>query len=642
MELIQPELIQQTGPTNIQQSVNRLNGVQVIDNQANIRSGSGWSYGAGSRVQVLVNGLPMLSGDAAQPQWSFIPSEGVENIEVIKGAASVVYGSSALNGVININTITHSSKPQTRLFLSSGIHDRPQRSSLNYQPNQTANLHNFSAFHVGKIKGMDFTIGLNGLVDDGYKMSDGERRGRTTIGIRKPLRGKNAVWGLNTGFQMGKSFNFLLWDSYHNGYNTLDNIDNQSNTLRINIDPYYVKSGRDWTQKVNGRYLKVSNEVDNGDTAVDQSNFSDVVYVEYQAKTRWKRIGSKLVMGGVGQYSETRSPLFSGNQTTSNLAAYVQLEKQWSKLLISTGVRYEQYQLNERTEGRPVLRAGLNYEAAKATFIRLSYGQGYRFPSVAETFIATSVGPVTIFPNPDLKSEMGYNLELGLKQGFKLGKVQGVMDLALYRMEFDQMTEFTFAQWADPLTSSNFGIGFKSVNAGKTRISGFEWSTVFKAEWENAKLQGFAGYNFTHAVSLSPDQVMVQDFNLTPLTYRSTSTFSEQDFLKYRPRHTAKADVIFSYKRWDFGYGIAAQSRIETIDTAFVSGFIALFVPGVDSARDLNLTQYVIHNLRVGYTVIDGMKISLITDNLFNREYMIRPADLAGTRRVRLQISYTL
>ena len=100
LDLIRPELVENTSPTNIEESIGRISGVQVVDNQPTIRSGSGWSYGAGSRVQVLVNDIPMLSGDAGQPLWTFLPTEGIENIEVIKGASSVLYGSSALNGVI--------------------------------------------------------------------------------------------------------------------------------------------------------------------------------------------------------------------------------------------------------------------------------------------------------------------------------------------------------------------------------------------------------------------------------------------------------------------------------------------------------------------------------------------------------------
>ena len=41
----------------------QIPGVNITDGQANIRGGSGWSYGAGSRVLVMVDDMPLISGD---------------------------------------------------------------------------------------------------------------------------------------------------------------------------------------------------------------------------------------------------------------------------------------------------------------------------------------------------------------------------------------------------------------------------------------------------------------------------------------------------------------------------------------------------------------------------------------------------
>ena len=56
-------------------------GVTIIDGQANIRGGSGFSYGAGSRVLLLVDDLPMLAADAGDIKWSFLPVENLEQVE---------------------------------------------------------------------------------------------------------------------------------------------------------------------------------------------------------------------------------------------------------------------------------------------------------------------------------------------------------------------------------------------------------------------------------------------------------------------------------------------------------------------------------------------------------------------------------
>ena len=641
MEIIQPKLLTQTAPPQIQESINRINGVQIVDNQANIRSGSGWSYGAGSRVQVLVNDIPMLSGDAAQAQWSFIPTEGIERIEIIKGASSVIYGSSALNGVINIKTKSYALKEMTMLSLSTGVFDLPERKSLRYNGSKRANISNLSAFHLGKLNELDFTLGLNMLYDEGFKMNDGEQRGRTNFSLRKVNAKNNSVLGFASAIQMGKSSSFLLWENYPLGYTSLDSGNTRTNSFRFSFDPYYHWQKNKNSHKLLGRYLKVSNSVDNGDTSVDQSNFSDLVYTEYQFKRTISSLDLQILAGIVGQFSITKSPLFNGKQETSNAAAYFQLEKSWNKLLINGGVRAERYSLNNRVESKPVFRAGANYELSKSTFLRTSIGQGFRFPSVAETFITTTVGPVTILPNIDLKSEQGYSWEIGLKQGIKVKKLKALYDFAYFEMHFDRMTEFLFAQWNEFKSFSDIGAGFKAVNAGKTKVSGIESSIGVQYEGPLGSISGFIGYNYTKAISLEPDSIIGKDFYGEELTYSSTSSNKTDNFLKYRPKHSVKMDVIWEYKKLNLGYGFSWQTETVNIDTAFISLPISFFVPGVDSAMNLGITAFFLQNIRLGYSVNSRLGLNLIISNITNREFMIRPADLGAPRSIRFQISYT-
>lgn len=639
MDLIQPELIEETAPTRVQESINRINGVQIVDGQANIRSGSGWSYGAGSRVQVLLNGVPMLSGDAAQAQWSFIPTEGIENIEVIKGASSVIYGSSALNGVINVKTKTHAEKPMTFLSFSTGVYDLADREGLDFNSGNRNNVSNLSAFHVGKINTMDYTLGINMLHDAGYKMNDDEQRARTTFGLRKAIPDKNVVLGLESSFQMGNSSSFLLWESYELGYTSLDSGNTESRSTKLRIDPYIKWTKGGFNQQFNIRYLKVSNSVDNGDTSVDQSNYSDLVYGEYQLKRKIKEI--QLIGGLVAQWSETRSPIFNGLQHTNNAAAYVQAERQWKKLLINAGVRYERYQLNKRMESKPVMRAGLNYELTRSSFLRLSYGQGFRFPSVAETYVTTTVGPVSVYPNPELGSEQGYSWEVGIKQAYKIKAIEGFIDLAYFDMRFEGMTEFLFAQWNEFKSFDELGAGFKAVNAGRTKINGFELSTGFRARTRFGRFQGFLGYNNVKAVSLDPDMVIATNFYGDELTYSNTSTVKRDNILKYRPSHSLKGDIMYSYSGFSLSYGLNWQSAMENIDTAFVSPPIDFFVPGVQTSLDKELSKRLLQNIRIGYAVNKRLNINLIISNFQNVEHMIRPADLGAPRSYRFQIRYT-
>ena len=641
MEVIQPNLITNTAPTNMEESIGRINGVQVVDNQPTIRSGSGWSYGAGSRVQVLVDGVPLLSGDAGQPLWNFIPTEGIEGVEIIKGASSVIYGSSALNGVINIKMKKPSNAPFTQITSSTGFYDLPKRQLLRYQGNKRNSVSNITAYHTGIYKGLGVTLGLNALNDQSFKMSDYDKRVRGSLGLRKTVSKHNLIYGLNATYQQGTSGSFLLWESYNLGYTALDSSGTDNKVNRLSIDPYVKWSIGKFSHSLNTRYLSVNNDVDNGDPTIDQSNSSNLVYAEYQSQFSLPKNDFDAIGGLVAINTLTKSPLYSGTQQATNYAIYLQLNKQWNRLTASGGVRYEQFTLNDRKEGKPVYRAGLNFAAAKYTYLRSSYGQGYRFPSIAESFISTTVGPVSIFPNESLSSETGENIEFGIKQGFKIGKVQMMADLAFFQMNFNNMMEFTFGQWG-PTTPPLYGVGFKTLNTGKTKVAGFEFNLGFIKKSENFDVQGFMGYTFAKSEALEPNKIVGSDISNTQLSYINTSSDTSNYALKYRPVHTAKADIMIMYKKLVVGVGASFQSEVQNVDAAFVTFPISIFVPGVQESKDKGLTAYTLINARIGYVFTDRWKTNLILSNIANTEYVIRPANLGAPRTIRLQVTYTL
>ena len=64
----------------------------------------------------MVDDMPILSGDRGTVEWNMIPMENISQIEVIKGASSVLFGSSAMNGVINVRLYPRDPKPKYLYF----------------------------------------------------------------------------------------------------------------------------------------------------------------------------------------------------------------------------------------------------------------------------------------------------------------------------------------------------------------------------------------------------------------------------------------------------------------------------------------------------------------------------------------------
>ena len=105
LQVLKPKAISSSNVSSIDDVLENLPGVDVLDGQANIRGGSGYAYGVGSRVLLLIDDIPSLQFDGGNTHWDDVPQENIQQVEVLKGASSVLYGSSALNGVIHFRTV---------------------------------------------------------------------------------------------------------------------------------------------------------------------------------------------------------------------------------------------------------------------------------------------------------------------------------------------------------------------------------------------------------------------------------------------------------------------------------------------------------------------------------------------------------
>ena len=83
IDILKPDLLRSVNSVSSDKILNKVPGVQILDGQANIRGGSGYSYGAGSRVMMLLDGIPALQPDAGFPNWGDIPVENLSQIEIL-------------------------------------------------------------------------------------------------------------------------------------------------------------------------------------------------------------------------------------------------------------------------------------------------------------------------------------------------------------------------------------------------------------------------------------------------------------------------------------------------------------------------------------------------------------------------------
>ena len=709
MEVVKPALIENKNTTDIQTVMDQVPGVNITDGQANIRGGSGWSYGAGTRVLVMVDDMPLISGDAGQVQWKLIGTENINQIEVIKGASSVLYGSSALNGVINIRTAfptaakisKHPSSGYTKINSHIGLYDFPKRDGLNWSGtpiNQTGTLKNkrraykgVDFFHAQKIANLDLTLGGNWFEDDGYRMGEGTSRKRINFSTKyKDQKIKGLSYGLLGNFLMQESGYNLLWDHYERAYKAFQNDLSRTKGETYNIDPFITYISNNNKHSIRTRYLKVINDNSTNGKDNNQDNESDLFYLDYQWQKNIDKHNLRITSGVTNELVYANSALFNGKYSRSNHAFYTQLDKKWRKFNFSLGTRYEHFRItssepyinsegdtiNGSHTGKPVFRGGVNYELAKATFIRASWGQGFRFPSIAEMFITANVAGFEIFNNPALNPENGWSAEIGIKQGLKFGKWKGYIDIAGFLMEYDDMMEFTFGSFGDTvefdmnLNTGDIelkkGMGFKSLNIGGTRISGLELSLAGSGKLtKNIEINILAGYTYIKPIIKDPDNIYYTTISTNVsngqvagapdtvnISYSGSS--SDPSVLKYRYQHIAKLDLEIQYKKLSLGGSLRYNDFMKNIDKIFTEGLTngQVLDLGINSSRgdNPNTTNVVethdkkdiMIDIRAGYQMTKNIRLGAIVNNLMNVEYIARPADMKSPRTFALQLSYKL
>src|SRR5207245_2626752 len=88
----------------VDEAIDKAPGVQFLNGQVNIRGSTGYVQGLGSRVLLLVDGVPANQGDRGGINWDLVPLQDVQRVEIVKGAGSSLYGSSAFGGIVNVLT----------------------------------------------------------------------------------------------------------------------------------------------------------------------------------------------------------------------------------------------------------------------------------------------------------------------------------------------------------------------------------------------------------------------------------------------------------------------------------------------------------------------------------------------------------
>jgi iron complex outermembrane receptor protein len=434
-------------------------------------------------------------------------------------------------------------------------------------------------------------------------------------------------------------FQFYWQDNTH-PYIAAPSAVNDENFMYSYIDPkirYIDKKGNE--HKIYAREYRQKN--------LDGLSQFWVSSIQYQFRHDFGKIFSILAGANDDHYTLQDGTL--GDHKGDYGGGFVQGQLNYKFFSLNAGVR-EEFIHEDSFVGPalPVFRLGTNFEVRKYNYLRASFGQAFREPSIAEKYVLYSLGSVNILPNLNLKPEHGFTAELGYKRSIKIGNWLGYVDASTFWTEFKDMIQFQFGVGPNPTNPSELEGYFQSQNVAHARIFGWEFSTGGTGHiTQNVDMNVLLGYTYFYGADLDdtagPNNRNVgtflkdafKSYVLPTATSETTWDSITQGQLKYRIPHQFKGDVDFVlFRKVHVGTAFTYYSYMTVIDNAFT-----FFIPGMlDYREDTRNKGSSIWDLRCGYIFNTNLTLNFLVKNVLNSFTSIRPAEPDPPRSYTVQL----
>lgn len=586
------EMITEKNYLSLDNALRYAPGVTVNLDQVSIRGSSGYSRGAGTRVLVAYDGIPLYTGDTGEIIWEIVPLSEIERVEIIKGASSSLYGSTAIGGVINVITKEMTGNPLTYVKMYYGMYDKPAHDEWNWS-NEYRPFNGLTLSHSNSIGKLKFSLSGTRLENQSYRQNDYYKRFIGTLKSSYNFNSTSSISFFINSLNMNRG-NFVYWkDSRHALQPPDADVGQRVRSARL-------FSGLTYKNAFSSSFLLQSrssyyNTHWKDETSSQNSSTVNLFREELQA-TISSFQNLLIIGGGEGTYGKVNSDLFS-NPSSYSFGPYIQADYNFSfPLLISAGIRFDFSKLDTLKSTSSVSpKIGLNYRLSEKMILRASAGKGFRAPTLAEAFTRTAASGIVIIPNPDIKPETNYTIEFGFNYKFSESLAA---DAALFHNEYFDMI--------DPGVIPESGlISFRNLTHAK--IQGTEVSL---------------NYNILSPLNLRLNYI-----------YLWARDAERKKALKYRPRHFATAGLDYNIWNLNLGADFRYWSRIEELDTELVE--LGLVPDGEERVAVYVLDLFAAYNLTSFGVPIN---VTINAKNIFNYNYIEVIGNLSPIRNVSLGI----
>jgi iron complex outermembrane receptor protein len=603
---VNAEEIHSRAPVGLDNVLRYIPGVSVTDDEVNIRGASGYARSIGSRVLLLLDGMPFLTADNGDIDFDALPLFDIDRVEVVKGAGSALYGSSALGGVVNVITRKPPEGFHGAFQTTGGIYDNPSYAQW-VVPGLGRRFGNADIGGSGDFGAVSALASAGYMRDEGYRFGDDRYRWHAFAKVDSRLTDHSTL-DLSTVLANENHAGWLYWKSLAQPLEPSDSasaVNGRIHSFKSNVIADYstATTGEGETEvlgSIKANILHTDFVTDPSTPGGTDGDHSSANGWNCEADGSVNLSKAAFLTGGLtGSYQSVVSDLFQ-NHTGVLFGAFAQAElKPLLGMTVTAGGRYDHILYDQLPgDGQLSPKIGLTCAITPELSVRASYGYGFRAPAIAERFTSSTINGFLVKPNLDLQAERSKSYETGLSYGDAHMKLDG----AVFYSTFDQLIQPSFVT----SQGSSF-VQFQNIT--RAQLFGHE---------EDVSYYPFGGNQALLRVSY---------------TYVFPQDLVTRQILEFRPRHLFQAHGEVRAFGFTGGLDFRYISAYETFDST-----LAIQVVKDGQAR----VPIRVLDARISYSlepiIHQAVDLTFQILNLLNYYYVEIVGNMAPLRSFSLQV----